>query len=126
MERNTKQKMLVKEALFHLNHPTAQKIYDFIKKDYPHISLATIYRILAQFEEQNQLLHIKIPNTADCYDYQTHPHYHLTCKKCKNVYDIDIPYLSNLDIKTDEYSIEHHTILFNGICANCQKNKEGE
>ncbi len=124
--RNTKQKMIVQKALFTLNHPTAHEIYHFVKMTYPHMSLATVYRILSSFEAQNKLSHIKIPNNADCYDYQTHQHYHLSCKKCKNIYDINIPYLSDLNRKTDEYLIENHTILFSGICANCQKNKEGE
>mgnify|MGYP003303219047 CR=1 FL=1 len=126
MERNTKQKQVVMHALESLCHPSAQEIYDFAKKYQPNISMGTVYRILGIFEEQNKVLHIKIPNKADCYDYNSHQHYHLTCKNCKKVYDIPMPYLSELNKKTDEYLIEDHIILFNGVCANCLKNKEGK
>ena len=126
MERNTKQKQLVIEALKALCHPTAQEIYEFVKNNYPNISIATIYRILGVFEEQQKALHIEIPNKPDCYDYNLNKHYHLSCKKCKKVYDIDMPYLSELNKKTDNYSIDNHIILFNGTCANCLKNMEGK
>lgn len=126
MKRNTKQKQLVLNALEELFHPTAQEIYNFVKKSYPKISIASIYRILAGFEEQNKLLHIQIPSNADCYDYNIHQHYHLSCKKCKKIYDLPIPYLSDLNKKTEKYLIEDHTILFNGLCANCLKIEEGK
>lgn len=125
MQRNTKQKQLVLEALHKLKHPTAQDIVCYIKKTYPAISLGTVYRVLASFALENKALHIKIPNKADCYDYQTHNHYHLYCKKCNKVYDIEIPYLSELNQKSKDHLIEDHSILFYGICANCYQEKEG-
>ncbi len=126
MQRNTKQKKLVFNALTTLCHPTAQDIYDFISKEYPQISLGTVYRILSSFCNQKKILHIKIPNKADCYDYQTHNHYHFCCKKCLKVYDMDIPYLAHLNTNLNGYMIEEHNILFSGICADCQNNKEGK
>ncbi len=121
MERNTKQKQLVMEALKNLCHPSAQEIYEFVKQTHPRISMGTVYRILGIFEEQKKVLHIKIPNKPDCYDCNTYSHYHLSCKMCKKVYDTPIPYLSELNQKTDKYLIEDHIILFNGLCANCLK-----
>ena len=70
------------------------------------------------------MAHIKIANNPDHYDFQTHGHYHFSCKNCLNVYDIDIPYMENLNISHKEYIIEDHNILFNGLCANCHQ-KEG-
>ena len=125
MERNTKQKQLVLEAIHQLPHPTAQDILNYIKEKYPNISTGTVYRILAGFELNNKLLHIQIPNKPDCYDYQTHNHYHLYCKKCNKVYDVEIPYLVELNQKSNEHHIEDHSILFYGLCANCYQQQEG-
>lgn len=124
MSRNTKQKTIVLEALHKLNHPTALEVYEYAKRVYPQISLGTIYRILGNFSTDEKILHIKIANNPDHYDFQTHGHYHFSCKKCLNVYDIDIPYMDNLNISHKEYFIEDHNILFNGLCANCHQ-KEG-
>ncbi|MBO7243805.1 MAG: transcriptional repressor [Alphaproteobacteria bacterium] len=125
MTRNTKQKNIVLEALNRLNHPTAQEIYEYARKIYPQISLGTIYRVLGNFALNEKVLHIKIPNKPDHYDYQTHGHYHFSCKNCLCVYDIDIPYMENLNMPHKEYFIEDHNILFNGLCATCLK-KEGK
>ena len=124
MVRQTKQKNLVLEAINQLDHPSVQEIYDFVKKTYSSISMATVYRILAGYALEKKLLHIQIPNQADCYDYQIHQHYHLSCKKCKKVVDVSIPYMEKLNKEYDDCLIEDHDILFNGLCGNC-KNKEG-
>ena len=125
MSRNTKQKNIVLEALEKLCHPTAQEIYAYAQQQCPQISLGTIYRILGAFALEKKILHVKVPNKPDHYDYQTHHHYHFTCKTCANVYDIDIPYMPQLNVSHPDCLIEDHTILFNGLCANCH-NKEGK
>ena len=125
MSRNTKQKELVFEALQKLPHPTAQEVYAYAKEKNPNISLGTVYRILGNFANDEKILHIKIANNPDHYDYQTHHHYHFTCKKCLNVYDIDIPYMAELNMPHKECFIEDHNILFNGLCAKCYQ-KEGK
>lgn len=124
MVRKTKQKNLVSEALHHLHHPTAEEIYTYIKGIYPSISIGTVYRILGSFEQKNEILHIKIANKPDHYDFRTHPHYHFYCKTCEKVYDINIPNIPKFDQEIDGHLIEEHLILFNGICANCN-HKEG-
>ena len=126
MQRNTKQKQLIEKALHTLCHPTAQEVYNFIKIEYPSISMGTVYRILSTFCKQNKIQHIKMLDQADCYDYQTHNHYHLYCKKCSKVYDIDIPYHTHLNKDCGDFKIEDHIILFSGLCADCHINKEGK
>ena len=122
MSRNTKQKTIVLEALHKLNHPTALEVYEYSKQVCPQISLGTVYRILGNFALDEKILHIKIANNPDHYDYQTHGHYHFSCKKCLNVYDI---YIQNLNKPHKECFIEDHSILFNGLCADCYQ-KEGK
>ena len=85
MSRNTKQKTIVLEALHKLNHPTALEVYEYSKQVCPQISLGTVYRILGNFALDEKILHIKIANNPDHYDYQTHGHYHFSCKKCARI-----------------------------------------
>lgn len=127
MFRNTRQKVLIFQAAQQLCHPNALEIYEFVKQHHPSISMGTVYRILGYLVQTGKLLHIQIPNQADCYDWNNTSHYHLTCKQCGKVCDVDIPYLSDLDkTPATDYLIENHTILFSGICPHCHQTTKGE
>ena len=121
--RNTIQRQIVYDTVISMkNHPTADEIYDEICKKYNSFSKATVYRNLKLLSGQNKIKHIEIPNSADCYDFTLTNHYHIKCRKCCRVYDMDIPYLSDLDKKSSlKFEIESHNIVFNGTCPDCIK-----
>ncbi|MBQ9090570.1 MAG: transcriptional repressor [Alphaproteobacteria bacterium] len=120
MYRNTKQKMYVLEATKMLYHPTADSIYHYVRNHCPHVSKGTIYRCLTSLVATGQVLHIQMPNGADCYDSHCHNHYHLVCRQCGNVYDIDVPYMNQLnDTVVHGALIQEHTTLFHGVCPHC-------
>ncbi len=127
MFRNTKQKACIFKTVQELCHPTAQDIYLSVKNMCPTISMGTVYRILGSLVKNNQLTQIQVPGHADCYDWNNTKHYHLICKKCGKICDIDTPYIPQLNqVSTNGYLIEAHTILFSGICPHCHQPKEGE
>lgn len=120
MFRNTKQKLLVLQTTHELCHPTAQEIYTRVKNMCPSVSMGTVYRILGTLVRNQKLLQIKIPDKADCYDWNNKQHYHLVCKKCSKVYDLKMPYMDNLNhISSNGYLIDDHTLLFRGKCPKC-------
>ena len=46
----TPQRMAVLEALYSLkNHPAAENIVDYIRKNHPNIATATVYKVLEAF-----------------------------------------------------------------------------
>ena len=123
--RNTIQKSIIENAIHKLSHPTADEIYQEIKKDYPDIAVATVYRNLALMAEEGQLLKVT-QGTADRFDINTHAHYHLRCTVCGKISDVNIPYLSELDEKLSKMlsqDIKNHSLEFYGICTDCLKNK---
>lgn len=123
--RNTLQKEIILKAVNKLhNHPTAEMVYKEVIRDYPRISKATVYRNLNQMAQKAIIMRIQVPGTADRYDFQTHDHYHLKCKLCDKVLDIDVPYmdmLDQIDLRSQGFEIENHTIIFEGICPHCSK-----
>lgn len=123
--RNTLQKDIILKAVNRLhNHPTAEMIYEEVTREYPRVSKATVYRNLNQMAQQGQILRIQIPNSADRYDFNTSGHYHLKCTGCGQVFDMDIPYmeqLNQLDLSEQGFTIEDHNIIFQGTCQQCGK-----
>lgn len=124
-ERNTIQKTIIKEKIFALkNHPGAEQIYMEVILTHPFISKATVYRNLNNMAANGEILKIGVPSCADRFDYQNHNHYHMQCKFCGGIFDIEIGYLKELDEKAknaSKFEISSHDIIFKGLCNNCKK-----
>ena len=123
--RNTLQKDIILKAVNRLhNHPTAEMVYEEVIREYPRVIKATVYRNLNQMAQQGQILRIQISNSADRYDFNIAGHYHLKCTGCGQVYDMDVPYMSQLnelDLSGQGFIIEDHNIIFQGKCPNCSQ-----
>ena len=124
-QRNTVQKKQVFAALTQLaNHPTAEQVYQLVAVDHPNISRATVYRILNNMARDGKILRVPVPDGADHFDHQVHPHYHIKCTGCGKVYDINMPTLPDLNAKAQQYEsdieINGHTIMFYGVCPCCK------
>ena len=118
------QKQMILDALKKLDHPTAQEILDDISRQYPHLSIGTVYRNLNLLLEGGVIRRVSFPDSSDRFDIQLHPHYHMRCTRCGGIFNIDQDYLKDVDRRIEEhtgFSIESHNILFKGVCSFCKK-----
>ncbi|MCL2847968.1 MAG: transcriptional repressor [Firmicutes bacterium] len=123
IRRNTIQKQLIFDAVVGLNiHATAEQVYEYIAKENPSISKATVYRNLAQMAEAGELLNIGVFYGATHYDHNLHRHYHFVCSKCGSVFDIDGDFACTINkIKEDsQHQITDYNISFSGVCYKCK------
>ena len=105
-----------------LDHPTAEMVYNCVKKEQPNISLGTVYRNLNQLVEQGVLRRIATPASGDRFDIRTDPHAHLLCTRCGKVLDLEDDLISELDrnvMRTTGFLVNDRQLLFSGICADC-------
>ena len=56
------------------NHPTADSVYMHVKKEFPNISLGTVYRNLNLLSELGEIVKITAPDGGDRFDGHTEPH----------------------------------------------------
>ncbi len=107
------------------DHPTADRIYMDIRREYPNISLGTVYRNLSLLVELGEIRKLTTDG-ADRFDANLEPHSHFICKSCGCVLDVMIP-LENpapeIDRLWDYGSVEECRLEFRGVCKKCQKNK---
>ena len=126
-ERNTVQKNMVYAALRELcNHPTAEMVYDRVRKNSPAVSRATVYRILNRLAAQGKILRLNTDG-ADHYDHRTDLHRHVQCTVCGRVDDVVTRELGDVtELVTDSYGyqITGGSLLFRGICRECQTTHE--
>ena len=106
------------------DHPTADTIYEELRKDFPNISLGTVYRNLALLEEIGSIIKITSSNGADRYDADTVLHNHFTCKKCNCVIDLDMDNIDHIkDVASKRFDglIDNYVAHFYGVCSACSK-----
>ena len=103
-------------------HPTADTIYENLRKNFPNISLGTVYRNLALLEKIGSVNKISSSNGADRYDGNVSLHNHFTCKKCQNLVNLkmeNIDHIKEVAAKNFDGEIEGYTAHFYGLCDQC-------
>ncbi len=104
------------------DHPTADMVYMHVKKEYPNISLGTVYRNLNLLTDMGEALKINTPNGGHRFDGHTKPHNHFICTDCGEVVDLEMNEISNVQtLSGDTFNgnIESHSTVFFGKCGNC-------
>jgi Fur family peroxide stress response transcriptional regulator len=74
----TPQRIAILEAIFKLNnHPTAENIIDFIRKNNPNIATATVYKVLDALLENDLIKKVKTDADIMRYDAIVEKHHHI-------------------------------------------------
>ena len=127
VKRNTVQRQIVFEAVQKLNtHPTIDEIYVVLHREHPSISKTTVYRNLRQLADGGFIRQISLPDGLERYDRSTVNHYHFNCKNCRNIIDVEIEYLTDInDSVQDKYGfqVDKHDVVFSGMCSKCVNSK---
>ena len=117
----SRQRESIKEFLItRKDHPTADVVYENMKKIYPNISLGTVYRNLSL--DIGEIQKLSSFGGADHFDGCVTPHCHFMCQKCGQILDLDMDDMSDLVTKASEKFSEKITgydLRFFGICEKC-------
>ncbi len=128
MERNQKHSHKREAILACLcatdTHPTADGIFETLSRQEQEISRATVYRNLAKFRADGQIVTVANVDGFERFDANTAPHPHFICRRCHAVQDVCTPSLSPA-LCTDaaaalDAEIDSAWITFYGLCANCR------
>lgn len=84
----TPQRLCVLKILDRHVHPTIDQLFEEIKKDYPSISLATVYKNLNTLILEGIAVEINSPNQKARFDIYEIPHIHVVCENCGHIVDI--------------------------------------
>ncbi len=127
-ERQTKQKTVIYEALCALNHPTATEVYARLQETNPTISRATVFRVLSGFADGGKALELRMAGNDVRYDYNVERHYHVHCRECGRVADVELPWREKLPkvttLEGEGFTVEGYSVEFTGLCPRCQKTEK--
>lgn len=82
-------------------HPTAEQVFASVRRDMPHISLATVYKALEALVDARLANRIAGDHGPTRYDGRSEPHYHLRCQHSGEVIDLPLHYDPTLLDKLD-------------------------
>jgi Fur family transcriptional regulator, peroxide stress response regulator len=120
--RNTKQLRIVWHAVKDdKSHPTADQIYERVRKQLPSISLGTVYRNLQKLVSDKKL-QVLMRGRSQHFDPLVEKHQHFICELCDRVYDVLIDHHKELKpakLPHEGFKVTSHQLAFYGICKHC-------
>lgn len=120
-QRLTKQKQALKDILMAQRaHFTGDQLFDILQTQGFKIGRATVFRNLKQLASNNEIGYIPVTDGAAYFDFCKHPHYHLKCVKCKQLFDTPVMYQNKLDSSLPDFKVHEHILVFYGLCPKCK------
>ena len=103
------------------SHPTADQIYERVRKKLPTISLGTVYRNLQKLVAEKKL-QVLMRGRSQHFDPLVERHQHFICENCDRVYDVVLE--NHKDIKPaklphEGFKVTSHQLSFYGTCRHC-------
>ncbi|WP_291490586.1 Fur family transcriptional regulator [Desulfurella sp.] len=118
----TPQRLHILSLIRQFGHMDIDELYLQIKKNYPYMSLATIYKNISVMVENGILNEIKIAQQKTKYELLADFHAHFICTNCKKIEDLDID-ISCILKDFDQANVQSVQLQIYGICKTCQKKR---
>lgn len=106
-------------------HMTAEDVFRVLLEEHADVGLATVYRVLTQFEQAGILMRGHFESGKAVYELdqgQHHDHFVCTtCGKVEEFYDPEIEKRQQLIAKTKGWVVNDHAMALYGQCGACVK-----
>ncbi|NLY65109.1 MAG: ferric iron uptake transcriptional regulator [Alcaligenaceae bacterium] len=106
-----------------LRHLSAEDVYRLLINENVDIGLATVYRVLTQFEQAGILMRSQFDNGKAVFELDDGEHHdHLVCSVCTKVIEFSDPEIEKRQYKVakdNDFLLESHSMVLYGICSEC-------
>jgi Fur family peroxide stress response transcriptional regulator len=113
---------IIKALLTSAEHPRADTVCEIVRREHPHISLATVHRTLETLCEIGEARKVTTLHDSARYDGNLAPHHHVVCVKCRRVRDIEIPELEQVlrgRAAIGDFKLLGSSLEIQAVCAEC-------
>ncbi len=105
-------------------HMSAEDVYKALRDADEDVGLATVYRVLTQFETAGLVMRHHFEGGHSVFEMTSdHHHDHIVCTKCGRVeefLDELIEERQQLVAKQKGFTVSDHSLYIYGLCKNCQ------
>lgn len=120
----TPQRLAVYKALIQTNlHPTADEVYQTVRRELPTISLDTVNRTLLTLAEIGAAFIVEGTGQPRRYDGGMEEHQHFRCLKCGKIIDFHYEPYDQIETPSHlgDFKVIRKTVYLEGYCAACDQ-----
>lgn len=105
------------------DHPSAETLHKRLLQKMPTLSLDTVYRTLATFEQHHLIKKVETVDSQAHFEAQMTQHHHLICDTCKEIIDF---HWSSFDTSAlpeairQWGSVRNKSVTIHGTCQRCK------
>ncbi len=119
---------ILREMLQAKDHPSAEQIHQRVLRRLPTVSLDTVYRTLAAFDQHGVIA--RVFSSASCVRYDPAPerHDHFVCVKCNRIMDCRVSGAGRLRVPATVRTmgtVERIQVEVRGVCIRCLNRARG-
>lgn len=107
------------------HHFSAEEMYNTLRENDHEIGLATVYRVMSQFEQAGILRKHHFESGQAKYELDTGDnHDHIICVACPKIVEFTDKSLEKQQkrvAKENGFEIEDHSLILYGLCAECRE-----
>ncbi len=104
-------------------HLSAEDVYKALLNNGDDVGLATVYRVLTQFEEAGLVCRRHFATGQSVFELNSGDHHdHLVCIRCSRVVEFADPLIEERQgaiAAAHGFRIENHSLVIYGVCAEC-------
>ena len=105
------------------DHPSAQRVYDEVRRVHPTVSLATVYKTLQILKEHDLVQELDLPESQARFDSYVEPHINLVCMRCGKIQDFDDSAAREMVervVAKAEFTRTGQRLDIYGVCKTCR------
>jgi Fur family ferric uptake transcriptional regulator len=121
MERNTRQRTAIREAIALARRPLLpQEVLAAAQENAPSLSIATVYRNLRALVDEGELRLVVLPGENARYEPAgSGHHHHFQCLKCQRVFEVEACPGNLASLAPPGFMVEDHDLTLYGRCSEC-------
>jgi Fur family peroxide stress response transcriptional regulator len=115
---------IYKELIKTDEHPSAEAVYEKVRKTYPNISFDTVNRTLLTLIEIGAAFIVEGSGDVRRFDGSTEKHQHFKCIKCKRIIDYHHKPFDVIKLPSsigNKFTVLKKSVYLEGICDLCKK-----
>ena len=115
---------IYKELIKTDEHPSAETLYEKVRKTFPNISFDTVNRTLLTLNDIGVAFIVEGSGDVRRFDGGTEKHQHFKCINCKRILDFYYKPFDNIKLPSSfakKFTVLKKTVYLEGICDLCKE-----
>lgn len=108
-----------------VRHVTADDVYKILRAAGEEVGLATVYRVLTQFEEAGLVIRHNFEGARAVFEINEGRHHdHMVCVECGKVFEFRDPAIEERQRKVAAragFAVDDHSLYLYGVCEGMKK-----